>query len=107
MDLLGSLFKNKINSKANELLAQRTASQFSEGLQSLVAFMNNGLPAINTDAHNYYETFKTIGAVYECTDLISNKVINSPIVYLKIKDKARFAESKRLEKIDPIQSHVL
>lgn len=107
MSLVESLFKNQINKAVNSQIAGLMGGQFANQLDSLVSFMNKGLPTINPDGYDYNTTFRTIGAVYEVTDLISKKVIGSPFVFYKVKNKAKLQESKRLALIDPVQSYIL
>lgn len=107
MDIIGSLFKGRINKAINSQLAMQFASEYSKALESVVAFMNTGLPTINPDNADYYQTFKTIGAVYEVTDLISKKYIGSTIVMYKVKDAKKLKQSKAIEKSDPINSYLL
>lgn len=107
MGLVESLFKNQISKAVNSQLASQFGSQYAKALESMVAFMNGGLPTINPDGYDYYQSFKTIGAVYETTDLISKKVIGSPFIFYKVKNKKKLQESKRLQQTDPIQSYLL
>lgn len=74
----------------------------------LTKWINTGeLPTLNPDCYDYQNAIKTIGAVYEVTDLIAKKVYNSPIVIYKVKDAKKLKESKRLQKTDLLQSHIL
>jgi len=107
MGLIEKIFKGQINKAVNAQLATQFASQYSQALNNMVAFMNGGLPTINPDGFDYYQSFKTIGAVYETTDLISKKVIGSPFVFYKVKDKKKLKQSKSLEKTDQVQSYIL
>jgi len=107
MGLIESLFKNQISKAVNSQVAGLMGGQFANQLDSLVSFMNKGLPTINPDGYDYNKVFKTIGAVYEVTDLISKKVIGSPYVFYKVKDKGKLQESKRLQLTDPVQSYLL
>jgi len=107
MDIIGSLFNNAISKRVSEQLATKQSSAFTSALQMINSGLNNALPTINPDAGDYYQTFKTIGAVYEVTDIITKKVLNCPIVKYKIKDKAKLERSKLLFKSDPVQSYIL
>lgn len=107
MDLFGSLFGNAISKRVNEQLASKQATAFANGLSMINIGLNNSLPTINPDAGDYYQTFKTIGAVYEVTDLLSKKFLNCPPIYYKVKDKGKLQRSKNLQKTDPIQSYIL
>lgn len=107
MKLIESLFKGQINKAVNSQLALQFGSQYAQSLQNMMAFMNGGLPTINPDGFDYYQSFKTIGAVYETTDLISKKVIGSPYVFYKVKDAKKLQKAKSLFKSDPVQSYIM
>lgn len=107
MKLIESLFKGQINKAVNSQLALQFGGQYTQALQSMVAFMNGGLPTINPDGFDYYQSFKTIGAVYETTDLISKKVISSPYVFYKVRDAKKLQKAKSLFKSDPVQSYIM
>lgn len=107
MDLIGKVFNNAISKRVNEAIAEKRSYEFSNALASINIGLNNSLPTINPDACDYYQSFKTIGAVYEVTDAITKKVIACPIVAYKIKDKKKLQQSKALEKTDPVQSYLL
>lgn len=107
MGLTDIFFKSTISKQVNKAIAQQFAKDYAKALDSLVAFMNVGLPTINPDGADYYKTFKTIGAVYETTDLISKKVINSPFVFYKVKDAKKLKQSKILQKSDPVQAYLM
>ena len=83
---------------------------------NLFQFLGNDLPVINVDGYDYINRiWRNVGAVYECTDLIYKKVLNSPLTfyrvknsneyrkYLALKDKdsfnARIAKAKSLEEV--------
>lgn len=107
MKLIESLFKGQINKAVNSQLASQFANQYTEALNNMVAFMNGGLPTINPDGFDYYQSFKTIGAVYETTDLLAKKVISAPYVYYKVKDAKKLQKAKSIFKTDPVQSHIM
>lgn len=107
MGLIESVFKNQISRAVSSQMATQMSSQYADQLNSLVAFMNGSLPAINPDGQDYNEFFRTIGAVYEVTDLISKKVVSSPYIFYKVKDKKKLQESKRLFETNPVQSYLL
>lgn len=107
MGLFDKVFKGRIDKAVNSQLASQMALNYSNALNNLLAFMGNSLPAVNPDGYDYTNSFRTIGAVYETTDLMSKKVIGSPYVFLKIKDKKKLQQSKRLELTDPVQAYLL
>lgn len=107
MDLFGTLFKNPITKRVNEQLALKEATAFASGISMINLTLNNALPSINPDAADYYQTFKTIGAVYEVTDLISKKFLNCPPIFYKVRDKSKLQRSKLLQKTDPVGAYIL
>lgn len=107
MNLIQSLFKGQIDKAVNSQLALQFGSQYTQSLQNMMAFINGGLPTINPDGFDYYQSFKTIGAVYETTDLISKKVISSPFVFYKVKDAKKLQKAKSIFKTDPVQSYIM
>jgi HK97 family phage portal protein len=107
MDLFGSLFGNAISKRVNEQVAAKQATAFANGISMINMTLNNALPSINPDMGDYYHVFKTIGAVYEVTDLISKKFLNCPPIYYKIKDKSKLQRSKSIQKTDPVGSYIL
>lgn len=107
MDLIESLFGGAINKRVNEAIATKQATAFTNALQMINVSLNSALPTINPDAIDYYQIFRTIGATYEVTDLLTKKVLNCPIVGYKIKDKAKLQKAKDLAKTDRVQAHVM
>jgi len=107
MGLVDFVFGKVINEKADKAIAQKAALMMADNVALLNSQLNNALPAINFDDANYYNFFKTVGAVYEVTDSIKNKVLNCPIIFYKIKDKGKLQRSKAIQKQDPIQAYIL
>lgn len=103
MNILGL----SITKSHSEDVAIKQASLFASALQSINVGLNNALPTINHDAADYYGTFKTIGAVYEVTDIITKKVLNCPFVFYKVTDKGKLQKAKAIEKSDPVHSFIL
>lgn len=114
MSILESIFKNTISKAVNNQLiainstvAQNEASSMSNALQLMNAQLNAALPSVNPDGIDYYQVFKTIGAVAEVTDLLSKKILSCPIVGYKIKDKGKLIRAKELYKTDRVQAHIM
>jgi len=107
MGVIEVIFGNAITKRVNQQIAVKEATAFASGVSMINLTLNNALPSINPDMADYYQTFKTIGAVYEVTDLISKKFLNCPPVYYKVKDKAKLQRSKTLLKTDPVAAYVL
>ena len=97
-----NFFGNKRNADLTKLLANRQIAFDANQI------LNYGLPAINYDDRNQYDShFKNVGALYEVTDLICKKIINCPIVVYKVKDAKKLKTAKVLEKSDPVGSYIL
>jgi len=109
MGLLDFFLKSTIDKRVANSLANSFVDNVSASIGDVSRFLNaNALPAINSDGYNYTENmFKTIGAVYEVTDLISKKVVKCPLVFYKVKDKKKLQQSKSVEKSDPVQAYLL
>lgn len=78
----------------------------------LLANLNNqilasAMPTINEDSYDYIGAQRKIAPVYDATDLIMQKVIASPIVTYRVKDREKLERSKQLEKSDPTAAFVL
>lgn len=97
----------EITKSIDKQVASVQATAFANALSQINFNLNNALPTINFDAADYQNTFKTIGAVYEVTDLIAKKVLNCPFVFYKITDKAKFNKAKAIQKSDPVHAYVL
>jgi HK97 family phage portal protein len=107
MGVVDLIFGNAISKRVNEQVASKASTSFATALQMININLNNALPTINPDCIDCYQLFKTIGAVYEVTDLITKKVLNCPIVGYKIKDKALLQRSKELYKTDRTAAYVM
>jgi phage portal protein BeeE len=107
MGLTDLFFGNAISKRVSEQLAVKQSASFASALSYINIGMNTGLPTINPDAIDYYKIFKTIGAVYEVTDIITKKVLKCPFVFYKVTNKAKYNQSKLLFKSDPVQSLIL
>lgn len=96
--------KSNIDKKLNQQFVQAFASQ----LASAVRGLDFALPTLNSDGYDYIgDSFKTIGAVYETTDLISKKVINTPFVFYNTKDAKKLKQAKAIEKEQPIAAYLM
>lgn len=111
MGLISRVFKGTIDKAVNNQLIAINSGVAQMGASNAIALMNaqlnSALPSINPDGIDYYQLFKSIGAVYEVTDLITRKVLNCPIVGYKIKDKRKLQQAKELYKTDRVQGHIM
>lgn len=96
------------SNKAAEKFTQSMVQEVGRQIASAVRGLDFGLPTINSDGYDYdNNAFRTIGAVYECTDLISKKVINTPLIFYKVKDKKKLKAAKAIEKEQPIAAYLM
>lgn len=105
------LIDRYINSKVTAELAKQQLnsvlrSSFN-GADMLNLLNGYNLPTLDGDTHDYYNAFKTIGSVYECTDLIAKKINTADIIIYRVKDAKKLKESKKIEKSNPVQSKIL
>lgn len=107
MGIVDYLLRDTISKRVSQQLAINQANQLAGVMQQINIGINQAIPSINPDCGDYYQTFKTIGAVYEVTDLITKKFLNCPPVFYKIKDANKLQQSKSLLKTDPIQAYIL
>lgn len=106
MNILGfNISKSdKVDKKVNAQFVQAFAQQMTAAVRGL----DFGLPTINADGYDYINnSFKTIGAVYETTDLISKKVINTPVVFYNVRDAKKLKQAKQIEKEQPIAAYLM
>lgn len=69
--------------------------------RALFNFLNNDLPIIPDDGFDYVnQGFMSVGAVYECVDLISKKIAKMPVIIYKVVDEAKLKQSKLLIQSD-------
>lgn len=96
------------SSNVEKRLNEQFVSAFASQLASAVRGLDFALPTINADGYDYINnSFKTIGAVYETTDLISKKVINTPIVFYNVRDAKKLKQAKQIEKEQPIAAYLM
>lgn len=69
--------------------------------RALFNFLNNDLPVINEDGFDYIQNgFMSVGAVYECVDLISKKIAKMPVIIYKVVDAKKLKQAKQLIQSD-------
>lgn len=94
--------------KAAEKFTQSMVQEVGRQITSAVRSLDFGLPTINADGYDYdNNAFRTIGAVYECTDIISKKAINSPIVFYSVKDAKKLKQAKQMEQTQPVAAYLM
>lgn len=85
----------------------RVDKALSERLRNVLGntvfrYFNNDEPVLNFDDFEYGDAYKTTGAVYECVDLITKKIVASPRIIYEIKDPQGYKKYKNLSKSDNI-----
>jgi HK97 family phage portal protein len=84
MSLISRLFQKEINGA----VAQQVASLYN---QNVFRWMNDDQPVMKEDSYDYIRNgFMSVGAVFECIDLIYKKVVAAPKVVYEIKDEALY-----------------
>lgn len=64
--------------------------------KGLFQWLNDGQSILDPDSYEYLDAYKTTGAVYECVDLITKKILACPIVVYRIKDSEGYKTYKNL-----------
>lgn len=80
-------------------LRRRITSSLSRSVFSLI---NKDEPVINYDTFQYQDAYRTTGAVYECVDLITKKVVASPIIVYLVKNPEGYKKYLNLSKSENI-----
>lgn len=69
--------------------------------RAIYSFLNNELPIISEDGFDYVNNgFMSVGAVYECVDLISKKIAKMPTIIYKVVNANKLKQSKLLIQSD-------
>lgn len=95
---LGLFTQTQISNQLNDMVSKATENLYN---QNMFRWVGNGQPIMDENDFDYIRGgFMSVGAVFECVDLIYKKVAASkPIVY-EIKDKAKYNKWQSLIK-DP------
>lgn len=84
MSLLTRLFQKQINGA----VAQQVASLYN---QNVFRWLNDDQPIFKEESYDYiHNGFMSVGAVFECVDLLYKKVVACPKVVYEIKDEAMY-----------------
>lgn len=98
----------KIQSRINKAVALRLAELPTFQQDNIVNFINGyNLPTINADSHDYYKEWRSVGAVYEVTDLIAKKINAAEIVIYEVRDANKLKQAKQLQQFNPVQAKIL
>lgn len=91
MGLIDTFFGKAINKRvqtlATTILAQSSTNLFND---SIFRWLNNGMPVMKEDRETYVDAYNTVGAVYECVDIITKKVVACPRIVYRIKDQKEY-----------------
>lgn len=91
-------FFSNIFGKQVQVAAKRAATTAYN--RSVFSWLNDGQVILNADCYDYVSAFETTGAVYECVDLITKKIVASPRIVYKIKDQEGYKRYKNLSRSD-------
>lgn len=95
MGLFNSIFGTQVDYAATS----NTAGSFN---RAVFNWLNNGDIILNPDTYDYVKAFEQTGAVYECVDLIIKKIIASPRLVYRIKDREKYKLYDNLRKSENI-----
>jgi HK97 family phage portal protein len=91
MGLIDTFFGKAINKRVQTLttsfLTQASTNLFND---SVFRWLNNGMPVMKEDRETYVNAYNTVGAVMECVDIITKKVVACPRIVYKIKDQKEY-----------------
>lgn len=95
---LGLFTSRQVQNQLTDMVSKATENLYNE---NMFRWVSNGQPIMDENDFDYIRGgFMTVGAVFECVDLIYKKIAASkPIVY-EVKDKAKYNKWKSLIK-DP------
>lgn len=112
MGLLEKLFqqaiKRQVQAETERTLPAVKRQLFQLGMQqalislynqNLFRYINDGQVLIDEESFDYIERgYKSIGAVYECVDIIMKKVIACPRIVYRVKDQKEYKKWQTLSK---------
>lgn len=88
MGLITKLFGGLIAEQANRIASRTTANLYNE---AVYRYLNDGEIIIKADGFDYIQKgFESVGAVYECVDIIVKKMIACPRIVYRIKDQKEY-----------------
>lgn len=83
----GKAISKRVQTLATTIIAQATTSLYN---QNIYRWINDGMPVMKEDKTTYINAYKTVGAVYECCDIISKKVVACPRIVYRVKDQVEY-----------------
>lgn len=105
MGLLDKYINKAVINRLADIQRTNLANLNSGELLRLINGYN--LPTLDYDNHDYYNAYRTIGAVYETTDLIASKINSADILVYTVVDQAKLKQSQKLFKSNPEASRII
>lgn len=87
MGLIDTFFGKAISKRVNALVAPALTNLYN---QNIYRWLNDGAPVMKEDKTTFIEAYRTVGAVYECVDIISKKVVACPRIVYRVKDQVEY-----------------
>ncbi|MFA6087467.1 phage portal protein [Mucilaginibacter sp.] len=88
MGILDTLFKGTIDKRVNAGLNRALTSLYN---RNVFQYLFDGNIILDANSFDYVEDgYEAVGAVYECVDLIVNKIIACPRIPYRIKDEKEY-----------------
>lgn len=100
MGLIGTIFSKQINEEVAKYVGGIQMYQ-----QALFKWLGKDYPIFEAEDFDYVrDGFMSVGAVYECVDLISKKIASCPRIVYEITDNEKYKKYKSLIKSIKIES---
>lgn len=91
------LFGNGISQMVNQGIAIQQAANLVD--QTLFRYIGADMPILNADRFDYVgRGQEAVGAVYECTGLITNKALEAPLITYEVINQTAYKQYKSLQK---------
>lgn len=88
MGILDKLFKSTIDKRVNSGLSRALTSLYN---RNVFQYLFDGNIILDANSFDYVEDgYEAVGAVYECVDLIVNKIIACPRIVYRVKDEKEY-----------------
>lgn len=86
--IFGKAIEKEVVKRTNALIAPALTNLFN---QNVYRWVNDGTPIIEADGYDYISNgFSSVGAVFECVDILVKKVVSCPRIVYRIKDQKEY-----------------
>lgn len=100
MGLIGTIFSKQINAEISKYVSGLALYQ-----ENLFRWIGKDYPIFEAESFDYIQNgYMSVGAVYECVDLISKKIAACPRIVYEITDTEKYKKYKSLIKGNKIES---